>query len=55
MGGALVMTLKAGAKLTVIEPANKAKAKVGSAGKWIQVSEAGGKRGYVAGDYVELA
>jgi hypothetical protein len=49
------MTLKAGTKLTVVEPVEKAKAKVGKQGKWIFVREPGGKRGYVAADYVTLA
>lgn len=55
LGGALVMTLKAGTKLTVLEPADKAKTKVGKASQWIYIREPTGKRGYVAARYVELA
>jgi len=55
LGGALVVTLKAGTKLTVVEPAERAKAKIGVANKWIYVREPNGKRGYVSGQYVQLA
>lgn len=54
MGGALVMVLKAGTDLIVLEPAAKARSKVGKANKWIHVREPGGKRGYVAAAYVRL-
>ena len=55
LGGALVMVLAAGTRLTVLEGAGKAKAKVGRANQWIQVREPGGKKGYVGGAYVKLA
>ncbi len=55
MGGALVKMLKAGTKLTVVEPAKKAKEKVGKPHQWINVREPDGKRGYVAAEYVKLA
>ena len=55
LGGTLVMTLKAGTKLTVIEPAEKAKDKIGKAGKWINVNGPANKRGYVSAEFVELA
>ncbi len=55
LGGALVMTLKAGTKLVVLEPVDKAKTKVGKSNQWIYVREPNGKRGYVAAQYVELA
>ena len=55
LGGALVMTLKAGARLTVLEPVDKAKAKVGKANQWVYVRESNGKRGYVSAQYVQLA
>jgi len=54
LGGALVITLKAGTKLTVVEPPDKAKEKVGVANKWIYVREPNGKRGYVAAEFVQL-
>jgi hypothetical protein len=55
LGGALVMVLAAGTRLTVLEPAGKAKAKVGRANQWIQVREPGGSKGYVGAAYVKLA
>ena len=55
MGGALVKMLKAGTKLTVIEPATKAKTKVGNAHQWIYVREPKGQKGYVGAEYVKLA
>jgi len=54
MGGALVSIEKAGAALTVLEPANQARAKIGAAGKWIHVSDPDRLQGYVAANYVEL-
>ena len=55
MGGSLVKMLKAGTKLTVIEPAAKAKAKIGKAQQWIYVREPKGQKGYVGAEYVKLA
>lgn len=55
LGGALVMTIKAGTKLTALEPADKTKAKIGKASQWIYVREPNGKRGYVSGQYIQLA
>jgi len=52
--GALIMVLKAGVRLTVIEPAVKAKAKIGKANQWIYVREPNGKRGYVGAEFVKL-
>jgi hypothetical protein len=54
-GGTLVMVLKAGTRLAVVEPANKAKAKVGKINQWIYVREPNGNRGYVGAEYVKLA
>lgn len=54
MGGALVKMLKAGTRLTVVEPAKKAKEKVGKTHQWIYVREPNGQRGYVAAEYVKL-
>jgi hypothetical protein len=48
-------TLKAGTKLTVVEPAEQAKPKIGKAGKWLYVREPNGQRGYVPADSVQLA
>jgi len=55
LGGALVMTLKANTKLVVVEPVDKARAKVGKANQWIYVREPNGKQGYVAAQYVQVA
>jgi hypothetical protein len=52
--GDLVLVLKAGTRLTVIEPAGKAKAKIGKANQWIYVREPNGKRGYVGAEFVTL-
>jgi len=54
MGGALVAVEKAGAALTVLEPADKARVKIGKKGKWIHVSDPKHLQGYVAANYVEL-
>lgn len=51
MAGALVAVEKAGAKLTVLEPANAARAKIGTQ-QWINVRDPKGRRGYVLGQYV---
>ncbi len=55
LGGALVMVIKARARLTALEPADKVRAKVGKPNQWIHVREPNGNRGYVAAQYVELA
>lgn len=53
-GGMLVAVEKAGAVLLVLEPADKAKAKIGKAGQWLNVRDPNGLRGYVAAQYVQL-
>jgi len=54
LGGALVAVEKAGVSLTVLEPAEQAKPKIGVKGKWLHVSDPKRLQGYVAADYVEL-
>lgn len=54
MGASLVAVEKAGATLTVIEPVDKATAKVGVAGQWINVRDPNGSFGYVAAEFVQL-
>jgi hypothetical protein len=54
-GGTLITILKAGTRLTVIEPAQKAKAKIGNANQWLHVREPNNKRGYVSAEYVTLS
>lgn len=53
--GALIMVLKAGTRLTVIEAAAKAQAKIGKANQWIYVREPNGKRGYVSAEFIKPA
>jgi hypothetical protein len=53
--GALIMVLKARTRLTVIESAAKAQAKIGKANQWIYVREPNGKRGYVGAEFIKPA
>jgi hypothetical protein len=53
-GGTLIAVLKAGTRLTVLEPAKKAKAKVGKANQWLHVRGPNNQRGYVSAEYVSL-
>jgi hypothetical protein len=53
-GGALITVLKAGTQLTVLDPAKKAKAKIGKANQWLQVRTPNNQRGYVSAEYVTL-
>jgi hypothetical protein len=54
MGGALVAVLKAGTRLSVLEPAANAKAKIGKPNQWIHVRAPKNLRGYVSAEYVTL-
>ncbi|HSL41792.1 MAG TPA: SH3 domain-containing protein, partial [Anaerolineales bacterium] len=54
-GGALVTILQAGTRLTVLENAQKAKAKIGKANKWLYVRAPNSQRGYVSAEYVSPA
>jgi hypothetical protein len=53
-GGALITILPAGTRLTVIEPARKAKAKIGKPNQWLYVRGPNNQRGYVSAEYVTL-
>jgi hypothetical protein len=53
-GGALITILPAGTRLTVIEPAQKAKAKIGKPNRWLYVRGPNNQRGYVSAEYVTL-
>jgi hypothetical protein len=53
-GGSLVAILKAGTRLTVLEPAQKAKAKIGKVNQWLYVRGPNNQRGYVGAEYVTL-
>ena len=52
---AVITTEKAGARLTVVEAVDGAKAKIGIKGKRINVKASNGSRGFVDGDMVKLA
>jgi hypothetical protein len=52
--GALIAILKAGTRLTVLDPVKKAKARIGKANQWLQVRSASNQRGYVSAEYVTL-
>ncbi len=52
--GKVVSTEKTGAKLVVVEDAAKAAAKIGTAGKWLNVKATNNKRGFVDGGSVKL-
>jgi hypothetical protein len=53
-GGALIAILKAGTRLTVLEPAKKAKAKIGKINQWLYVRGPNNQRGYIGAEYVTL-
>lgn len=53
-GGALITILKAGTRLTVLEPVRKAKAKIGKSNQWLYVRTSNNQRGYVGAEYVVL-
>ena len=51
----VISTEKAGARLTVLEPADAAKAKIGVKGQKINVKASNNKRGFINGDSVRSA
>ncbi len=53
-GGSAVNLEKAGARLTVIEPADTAIPKIGVTGKWVAVKATNNQRGYVMAQYIAL-
>jgi hypothetical protein len=53
-GGALITILTAGTPLTVLEPAKKAKAKIGKPNQWLHVRGPNNQRGYVGAEYVTV-
>ena len=54
-GGALITILPAGTRLTVLEPAKKAKTKIGKPHQWLHVRGPNNQRGYVGAEFVTLA
>jgi hypothetical protein len=54
-GGALIAILKAGTRLTVLDPAKKAKVRIGKANQWLHVRTPDNKRGYVSAEFVSLS
>jgi hypothetical protein len=53
--GKVLSTEKTGARLIVVEEAGKAVAKIGTAGKWLNVKSTNNKRGFVDAGSVKLA
>ena len=53
-GGALVAILKAGTRLSVLDPARRAKSRVGQPNQWLHVRTSNNQRGYVSAEYVVL-
>lgn len=53
-GGALVAVLKAGARLTVLDLAKRAKARIGKANQWLYVRTPENQRGYVSAEFVSM-
>jgi hypothetical protein len=53
-GGALLTILMAGTRLTVLEPAQRAKTKIGKPNQWLYVRGPSNQRGYVGAEYVRL-
>ena len=53
-GGSLIAILQAGTRLTVLEPAKKVKAKIGTPNQWLHVRAPDNQRGYVSAEYVTL-
>ena len=53
-GGALIAVLKGGTHLIVLDPAKKAKARIGKANQWLHVRTPNNQRGYVSAEYVTL-
>lgn len=53
-GGALITVLKAGTRLTVLDPAKKATGRIGKVNQWLQVRTPNNQRGYVSAEYVSL-
>jgi hypothetical protein len=54
-GGALLSILKAGTRLTVLDPAKKAKTRIGKANQWLHVRTPDNQRGYVSAEFVSLS
>src|SRR5687768_9343836 len=52
--GKVVFTEKTGAKMVVVEEVGKAVAKIGTAGKWLNVKATNGKRGFVDAGSVKV-
>jgi hypothetical protein len=53
-GGALIAILKAGTRLTVLEPTQRARNKIGKPNQWLYVRSPEKQRGYVGAEYVTL-
>jgi hypothetical protein len=53
-GAAKINAERAGARLTVLEPASTGLPKIGVDGQWLAIKATNNKRGYVAAQYVQL-
>jgi len=53
-GAAKINVEKAGARLTVLEPASTGLPKIGVEGQWLAIKATNNKRGYVAAQYIHL-
>jgi hypothetical protein len=53
-GAAKIHLERAGARLTVLEPASTGIPKIGVSGQWLAVKATNNKRGYVAAQYIQL-
>ncbi|MDQ2692108.1 MAG: SH3 domain-containing protein [Chloroflexota bacterium] len=51
-GGALITILKAGTRLNVLEPVQKARNKIGKPNQWLHVQAGSNQRGYVSAEYI---
>ena len=54
VNGSVIYVMPAGSKLTVLEPAEKARPKIGVFGEWLNVKDEHGRTGYTAAWFVEL-
>ena len=54
VNGSVIFVMPAGSKLTVLEPADKARSKIGVVDQWLNVKDDLGRSGYTAAWFVEL-
>lgn len=54
LAGGYVCVVKAGRQMTLLDPPEEARAKVGKAGQWLYIRTTDGRKGYVQAQYVTL-